>query len=49
MSGEESSGVCWHVPSAIWEIWVGTDTETGSEEMEGEALGLFEGIQLKYA
>lgn len=28
---------------------VGTDTETGSEEMEGETLCLFEDIQLKYA
>lgn len=44
MSGEESSKVYWHVPSAIWEIGVGTDTETGSEEMEGETLALFEGI-----
>lgn len=37
--------MCWHVPSAIWEIRVRTDTEIGSEEMEGEALGLFEGIK----
>lgn len=37
--------VCWRVPSAIWEIWVRADTEIGSEEMEGEALGLFEGIK----
>lgn len=29
VSGEESSKVYWHVPSAIWEIGVGTDTETG--------------------
>lgn len=41
--------MCWHVPSAIWEIRVGTDAETGSEEIESETLVLFEGIQLKYA
>lgn len=49
VSGEESSEVCWHVPSAIWEIWVGSDTETGSEEMQDETLGLFGGIQLQCA